>query len=213
MVSMICRKYCWVIRRYNSSHTCTSVTISQNHSKLDSNTMAEAIKLLVKADPFINVKSVIAEVQSKFNYTISYRKAWLEKQKHIESNFLRKFKNIQERFANTRSVISIYKNGVRLTLTGKTESYVNNQVRSVYRARFRPLENLTIWPAYHGPQFVSNSFLRRVTEGRSKMTRFLNEMDIQMLRDSRHCRQCNGEGHNHSKCHQCSGASANPSSQ
>ncbi|RYR42044.1 hypothetical protein Ahy_A08g038489 [Arachis hypogaea] len=73
-VSIIRRKYCWVIRRYDGSHTCTRVTISQDHSKLDSNTIEEAIKPLVEADTSIKVKSVIAEVQSKFNYTISYRK-------------------------------------------------------------------------------------------------------------------------------------------
>ncbi|XP_016173880.1 uncharacterized protein LOC107616434 [Arachis ipaensis] len=86
-VSMISRKYCWVIRRYNGNHTCTRATISQDHSKLDSNTTAEAIKSLVEADPSIKVKSVIAEVQSKFNYTISYRKAWLAKQKSVEKIF------------------------------------------------------------------------------------------------------------------------------
>ncbi|XP_057761012.1 uncharacterized protein LOC130981430 [Arachis stenosperma] len=86
-VSMISRKYCWVIRRYNGSHTCTRATISQDHSKLDSNTIVEVIKLLVEADPSLKVKSVIAEVQSKFNYTVSYRKAWLAKQKSIEKIF------------------------------------------------------------------------------------------------------------------------------
>ncbi|XP_025664681.1 uncharacterized protein [Arachis hypogaea] len=68
-VSLISRKYCWVIRRYNGSHTCTRATISQDHSKLDSITIEEAIKPLVEADPSLKVKSVIAEVQSKFNYT------------------------------------------------------------------------------------------------------------------------------------------------
>ncbi|XP_025662094.1 uncharacterized protein [Arachis hypogaea] len=86
-VSKMSRKFCWEIRRYNGSHTCTRATISQDHSKLDSNTVAEAIKPLVEADPSIRVKSVIAEVQSKFNYTISYRKAWLAKQKAVESIF------------------------------------------------------------------------------------------------------------------------------
>ncbi|RYR13413.1 hypothetical protein Ahy_B04g070428 isoform A [Arachis hypogaea] len=62
-------------------------TISQDHSKLDSNTVAEAIKPLVEVDPSIRVKSVIAEVHAKFNYTISYRKAWLAKQKAVESIF------------------------------------------------------------------------------------------------------------------------------
>ncbi|XP_025661183.3 uncharacterized protein [Arachis hypogaea] len=59
----------------------------RDHSKLDSNTIAEAIKPLVEADPSIKVKSVIAEVQSKFNYTISYRKAWLAKQKAVKKIF------------------------------------------------------------------------------------------------------------------------------
>ncbi|XP_057744735.1 uncharacterized protein LOC130962550 [Arachis stenosperma] len=86
-VSMIGRKYCWVIRRYNGSHTCTRATISQDHSRLDSNTIAEAIKPLVEADPSLKVKSVIAEVQSKFNYTVSYRKVWLAKQKAVEKIF------------------------------------------------------------------------------------------------------------------------------
>nr|XP_025703107.1 uncharacterized protein LOC112803867 [Arachis hypogaea] len=86
-VSLISRKYCWVIRRYNGSHTCTRATISQDHSKLDSITIAEAIKPLVEADPSLKVKSVIAEVQSKFNYTVSYRKAWLAKQKAVEKIF------------------------------------------------------------------------------------------------------------------------------
>ncbi|XP_015949777.1 uncharacterized protein LOC107474655 [Arachis duranensis] len=86
-VSKMSRKFCWEIRRYNGSHTCTRATISQDHSKLDSNTVAEAIKPLVEVDPSIRVKSVIADVQSKFNYTISYRKAWLAKQKAVESIF------------------------------------------------------------------------------------------------------------------------------
>ncbi|KAL4394278.1 hypothetical protein AHAS_Ahas02G0136000 [Arachis hypogaea] len=45
-----------------------------DRSKLDSNTVAETIGPLVETDPFIKVKSIIAEVQSKFNYTISYQK-------------------------------------------------------------------------------------------------------------------------------------------
>ncbi|XP_016164934.1 uncharacterized protein LOC107607499 [Arachis ipaensis] len=86
-VTKMQKKYYWEIRRYNGSHTCTRSTISQDHLKLDSKTVAEAIKPLVEVDPSLKVKSVIAEVQSKFNYTISYRKAWLAKQKVVESIF------------------------------------------------------------------------------------------------------------------------------
>ncbi|RYR73289.1 hypothetical protein Ahy_A02g007649 isoform R [Arachis hypogaea] len=58
-----------------------------DHSKLDSDTVAEAIKPLVETDPSIKVKTIIAKVQSRFNYTISYRKAWLLKQKSIAKVF------------------------------------------------------------------------------------------------------------------------------
>ncbi|XP_015945273.1 uncharacterized protein LOC107470388 [Arachis duranensis] len=81
--SLIRKKGYWEIKRYNGIHTCTMGTISQYHAKLDSGTITDAIRPLVEADPSIKVKSIIAEVQSKFNYTTSYRKAWLTKKKSI----------------------------------------------------------------------------------------------------------------------------------
>ncbi|RYR13244.1 hypothetical protein Ahy_B04g070342 isoform A [Arachis hypogaea] len=362
-VSLISRRYCWVIRRYNGSHTCTRATISQDHSKLDSITIAEAIKPLVEADPSLKVKSVIAEVESKFNYTVSYRKAWLAKQKvdgthlygkykgcllvavsqdgnnnivpiafaivegetsdawhfflsnlrqhvvtrdsvglisdrhesinaaversngawspprafhmfcirHIESNFLRKFKApyLQKLVVNIGYSRTVREYEVRYQrLRERGEAYTNwlnripreqyalafdggyrwghmttnlmecinslhanqiasgniqvscfdrqnevfevrempsglefavdlrglrcdcgefqmDQVRRVYRARFRPLGNPATWPAYNGPRFIPNPYLRRVMKGRPRMTRFLNEMDTRMLRRPR----------------------------
>ncbi|XP_020970320.1 uncharacterized protein LOC107621097 [Arachis ipaensis] len=85
--SLIRKKACWEIWRYNGKHTCTMGMISQDHAKLDSDTIADAIRPLVEADPSINVKSIIAEVQGRFNYTVSYRKAWLAKQKAVAKNF------------------------------------------------------------------------------------------------------------------------------
>ncbi|RYR04595.1 hypothetical protein Ahy_B06g084369 [Arachis hypogaea] len=67
------------IRKYNGKYTCTMGMILQDHTKLDSDTIADAIRLLVEADPLIKKKSIIAEVQFRFNYTIRYRKAWLAK--------------------------------------------------------------------------------------------------------------------------------------
>ncbi|RYR40158.1 hypothetical protein Ahy_A09g045842 [Arachis hypogaea] len=311
-VSMSSRKYCWVIRMYNDSHTCTRATISQDHSKPDSTTIAEAIKSLVEADPVLKVKSVIAEVQSKFNYTVCYRKAWLAKQKavekifggwevsyealpiwfeamchkepsavvhfetmpvyqgddlvtdiwvlhpveksngagspprafhmfcirHIVSNFLRKFKApyLQKLVVNiafdggyrwghmttnlVECINSVLKGACNLPVTAlvkaifyrlnelftqkraEAEARINaghvfsdvvtlklhanqlaleniqrldwqvyvhdvykmDQVRWVYRTRFRPLGNLTTWPTYNGPRFIPNPFLRRVTK-------------------------------------------------
>ncbi|RYR13976.1 hypothetical protein Ahy_B04g070687 isoform E [Arachis hypogaea] len=496
-----------VIRRYNGSHTCTRATISQDHSKLDSITIAEVIKPLVEADPSLKVKSVIAEVQSKFNYTVSYRKAWLAKQRavekifggweasfealpiwfqamchkepsavvhfetmpayqgdevrhckpivqvdgthlygkykgcllvavsqdgnnnivpiafaivegetsdawhfflsnlrqhvvtrdgvglisdrhesinaaversngawspprafhmfcirHIESNFLRKFKapylqklvvnRLRERgeaYTNwlnripreqyvlafdggyrwghmttnlVECINSVLKGARNLPVTAlvkatfyrlnelftrkrlEAEARINaghvfsdvvtsklranqiasgniqvscfdrqnevfevrempsglefavdlrglrcdcgefqvdripcrhvfaccanqrldwklyvhdvykmEQIRRVYRARFRPLDNPTTWPAYHGPRFVPNPYLRRVSKGRPRMMRFLNEMDTRMLRRPRRCTLCGAEGHSRSRCRRSGGTNADGDAQ
>ncbi|XP_057747661.1 uncharacterized protein LOC130966855 [Arachis stenosperma] len=87
--------------------------------------------------------------------------------------------------------------------------YKMDQVRRVYRARFRPLGNPTTWPAYNGPRFIPNPFLRRVGKGRPKMTRFLNEMDTRMLHRPRRCTICGAEGHSRGRCRQQGGANAN----
>ncbi|RYQ84161.1 hypothetical protein Ahy_B10g103104 [Arachis hypogaea] len=63
-------------------------SISQNHAKLDLDTITDAIRPLVEADPSMKVKSIIAKVQSRFNYTVSYRKAWLVKQKAVAKIFV-----------------------------------------------------------------------------------------------------------------------------
>ncbi|RYR51090.1 hypothetical protein Ahy_A06g026151 [Arachis hypogaea] len=86
--------------------------------------------------------------------------------------------------------------------------YKMDQIRHVYRAKFMPLGNPTTWPAYNGPRFVPNPFLRRVAKGRPRMTRFLNEMDTRMLRGPRRCRQCGAEGHSRSRCSQAGGNNA-----
>ncbi|RYR35059.1 hypothetical protein Ahy_A10g050168 [Arachis hypogaea] len=66
------KKGCWEIRRYNGKHTCTMGMISQIVSS-----WTQTQLLLVETHSSIKVKSIIAEVQSRFNYTVSYRKAWL----------------------------------------------------------------------------------------------------------------------------------------
>ncbi|RYR13980.1 hypothetical protein Ahy_B04g070687 isoform B [Arachis hypogaea] len=443
-VSMISRKYCWVIRRYNGSHTCTRATISQDHSKLDSITIAEVIKPLVEADPSLKVKSVIAEVQSKFNYTepsavvhfetmpayqgdevvrdiqVLHRVFWsyypcirafrhckpivqvdgthlygkykgcllvavsqdgnnnivpiafaivegetsdawhfflsnlrqhvvtrdgvglisdrhesinaaVERSngawspprafhmfciRHIESNFLRKFKApyLQKLVVNigysrtvreyeyvlafdggyrwghmttnlVECINSVLKGARNLPVTAlvkatfyrlnelftrkrlEAEARINaghvfsdvvtsklranqiasgniqvdripcrhvfaccanqrldwklyvhdvykmEQIRRVYRARFRPLDNPTTWPAYHGPRFVPNPYLRRVSKGRPRMMRFLNEMDTRMLRRPRRCTLCGAEGHSRSRCRRSGGTNADGDAQ
>ncbi|XP_029153316.1 uncharacterized protein [Arachis hypogaea] len=48
----------------------------------------------------------------------------------------------------------------------------------------------------------------RVSKGRPKITRFLNEMDMRDMHGPRCCRLCGGEGHNRSRCPHRAGPSA-----
>ncbi|RYR66255.1 hypothetical protein Ahy_A03g012240 isoform A [Arachis hypogaea] len=57
--SLIQKKSCWEIRRYNGKHTCTMGTISQDHAKLDSDTIVDAIRPLVEAHPLIKILQAI----------------------------------------------------------------------------------------------------------------------------------------------------------
>ncbi|XP_073223351.1 uncharacterized protein [Cicer arietinum] len=74
----------WVIGKLNAPHTCTNSALSQDHTKLDSNMICASIMQVMRMDPSIKVKVIIAQIQALYNYTISYRKAWLGKNKAIE---------------------------------------------------------------------------------------------------------------------------------
>ncbi|RYR62033.1 hypothetical protein Ahy_A04g019343 [Arachis hypogaea] len=83
-VRMMRKKYCWKVRGYNDSHTCTIAILSHDH--LDSNMIAEAIKPLVETGPSIKLFLIC-------------NGAWEPPRaidmfciRHIASNFLRKFK-------------------------------------------------------------------------------------------------------------------------
>ncbi|RYR59325.1 hypothetical protein Ahy_A05g025194 [Arachis hypogaea] len=53
------------IRRYNRRHKCSMDMISQDYSKLDSNTIAEATKPLIESNPSIKLpKSLVGEAKS-----------------------------------------------------------------------------------------------------------------------------------------------------
>ncbi|KAK5840288.1 hypothetical protein PVK06_009180 [Gossypium arboreum] len=59
--------------------------VSQDHPKLDSNMIAGIILPMVKVDSRTAVSILIANIRSQFNYTPSYSKAWIAKQKVLEN--------------------------------------------------------------------------------------------------------------------------------
>ncbi|RYR68730.1 hypothetical protein Ahy_A03g015210 [Arachis hypogaea] len=223
-VSKMSRKYCWEVRRYNGSHTCTRACISQDHSKLGSDTIAEAIKPLDIRGRSASTRCVISdcanarasgniqvscfdrqnevfevrEMPSGVEYAVDLRRRVCDCGEFQVDRI--PCRHVFACCANQRLDWQVYVH----------EVYKMDQIRRVYRARFRPLGNPTMWPVYNGSRFVGNPFLRRVAKGRPKMTRFLNEMDTRMLRASRRCKQCGAEGHSRSRCCQRGGASAYP---
>ncbi|CAL0324864.1 unnamed protein product [Lupinus luteus] len=70
----------WEIKKINGEHSCVSMLVSQDHSKLNSSFISDLIVNLVSADPSIPVKALANEVVSRFGYTMSYKKAWTAKQ-------------------------------------------------------------------------------------------------------------------------------------
>ncbi|RYR76520.1 hypothetical protein Ahy_A01g001104 [Arachis hypogaea] len=72
---------------------------------------------------------------------------------------------------------------------------------------FTPLRDPETWPAYEGPTLVANPALRRMSKGRPKLTRYLNEMDSCDMRGPRVCRLCGAQGHSRSRCPQRAGPS------
>ncbi|RYR16383.1 hypothetical protein Ahy_B04g073393 [Arachis hypogaea] len=150
--------------------------------------------------------------------------------RHIESNFLRKFKApyLQKLIVNIGHVFSELVTS-KLHANQRTAGNIQvscfdiqNEVFKVhecpngveyamdlcrqrcdcgeFRARFRPLGNPTTWSVYHGLRFVGNLFLRQVSKYQPRMTHFLNEMDTRMLRDPKRCKQCGVEGYSRSRC-------------
>jgi len=60
-------------------HTCVMPTISQDQYKMDSKLIRKNILVIVKENEQLTVPTFITFVRQEFKYTITYRKAWLDK--------------------------------------------------------------------------------------------------------------------------------------
>lgn len=73
----------WEVRKYNGEHTCLARGVSQHNSHLDVDVITSCISSLVEADPMVPIRVLQASVHEKYGFSVSYRKAWLAKQKAI----------------------------------------------------------------------------------------------------------------------------------
>jgi len=62
------------LKKLNDIHTCTNSFISQDHARLDSSVIAHNVVHLVKTNPGIEIKTLIADMQQRFGYTVHTKK-------------------------------------------------------------------------------------------------------------------------------------------
>lgn len=65
-------------------HSCITTGTSQDHRKLGSDLICQEILPLISKDPSLKASTIISHIMTRFNYTPSYRKAWIERTKVVE---------------------------------------------------------------------------------------------------------------------------------
>ncbi|KAF7827522.1 uncharacterized protein G2W53_018686 [Senna tora] len=73
----------WLITKYDSDHCCATPSVSQDHSKLDSDIISGLIRGMVQRSADVPISQIIQRVKDEYQFTVSYRKAWLGKQKAL----------------------------------------------------------------------------------------------------------------------------------
>ncbi|MED6211167.1 hypothetical protein PIB30_071056 [Stylosanthes scabra] len=71
------KKEKWEVSRYNNYHSCMQSIVGQNHRRLDSKVITQAISKLVKGDPSIGIKVLQGSIENHFCYKALYRKMYL----------------------------------------------------------------------------------------------------------------------------------------
>lgn len=66
----------WEITKYGGPHTCLMNAVNIDHQNLCKNMIAVLLTGMVQTDPGYEVKCVQQQVFDKYQYTISYHKAW-----------------------------------------------------------------------------------------------------------------------------------------
>ena len=69
---------------YQCHHTSLAPMLTQDHRQLDKHVRAQIIQPIVKINPTVSIKTLIAEIKIFMNYTPSYKKTLLAKQRGSE---------------------------------------------------------------------------------------------------------------------------------
>ncbi|KAH1257812.1 hypothetical protein GmHk_03G007691 [Glycine max] len=77
------KNYAWKVTQWGGPHTCLNMSMTQDHEKLDSDLVATCVVGMIREDPSIKISLIQERINSEFSYKVSYRKAWMAKQKAI----------------------------------------------------------------------------------------------------------------------------------
>ncbi|KAL5194065.1 hypothetical protein HKD37_20G056197 [Glycine soja] len=87
----------WKVTQWGGPHKCLNMTMTQDHEKLDSDLIATCVvgtlnchlnfvillTCMIREDPSIKISLIQERINSQLAYKVSYKKAWLAKQKVI----------------------------------------------------------------------------------------------------------------------------------
>ncbi|XP_006574001.1 uncharacterized protein LOC114406386 [Glycine soja] len=74
----------WIIKSIKGHHTCLAPMLRQDHRQLDKHVITQIIRPIFKTNPTVSIKMLIVEIKMIMNYTPSYKKTWLVKQRVLE---------------------------------------------------------------------------------------------------------------------------------
>ncbi|PPS10075.1 hypothetical protein GOBAR_AA10571 [Gossypium barbadense] len=165
--------------------------------------------------PTIKVSVLIAEMQTRFQYRVSYRKAWIAKQMAMEQlyrDFDASYNQLQrwivamkERFQIlhypcAHVVAACAKVSLNVEQFIDEVSTLEHTLR-VWENEFPVLSNLSTWEVPPTAfELVPDKGLHRNPKGRLQSSRIHNEMDIREKSDEKLCGVCRLVDQNRSKC-------------
>ena len=73
----------FTINKYKGPHTCVNACLNQDHRQLNSNLVADHIKVMIMARFTLSMIVIQAIIMEKFGYEISYKKTLIGKYKAL----------------------------------------------------------------------------------------------------------------------------------
>jgi len=92
----------WKIGKYVENHRCETEGLSSGHANLNTNLIASLFLNQIRKNPKYLVVDVISKVHEKFGHQVTYRKAWLGRQRAFElvyGDFEKSFSDLPKFFA------------------------------------------------------------------------------------------------------------------